>query len=105
MSTVVQTKRAWWPEGPGLPQGYSHHPGLHSGPYKTCHVVCRVVDTDPGFGKIVWQAVGRDVQHALELAWQHHENEPLDEPVAVWEEGGGFDDWVEPDPLSQRPTW
>jgi len=79
--------RAWAPEGEGLPPRYSHHPGLSSGPYwQTGHVVCRLEDgVEPGCSRVVWQAVGRDSQHALELAWQHREGEPLDDPIAVWD--------------------
>lgn len=79
--------RTWAPEGDGLPPGYSHHPGISTGPYwETGHVVCRLVDgTEPHSARRIWQAVGRDSQHALELAWQHHEDEPLDSPIAVWD--------------------
>ena len=84
---TLDRPRAWAPEGDGLPRGYTHHPGVSTGPYwQAGHVVCRVVDgVEPHSVRVVWQAVGRDSQHALELGWQHREGEPLDDPVAVWD--------------------
>jgi hypothetical protein len=81
-------KRAWWPEGEGLPVGYSHHAALDG----NGHVVTLGVEgTRPHSRRRIWMARGRDSHHALEIAWQHHEGQPLDDPLDVWRVEDG--DW------------
>ena len=84
---LMQAKKpAWRPDGEGLPPKYSHHPALANGELDgKGHVVCRLVPGwDQNLVRIVWMAVGRNSQHALELAWQHHEGESLTDPMQVW---------------------
>ena len=42
--------------------------------------------------RCVWQAVGRDSDHALQLAWQHSEGESLDGALDVWDAAEHEDD-------------